>query len=191
MNKIEAFLIIILLLSSVIAMPFLLNSSCDSTCFKKKYETAITLATFIKYEMSGRNNNAVYQFKVKEQFFTTKSSLTKYGEQIGDEFEILYDIHDPNNNYLLFENPIIPAKLIAFEGEIVKIDFFSKSRRVEVLFKYIVNEELIYRIQYFNEEYYSIIKEIYNRKLKVVIEVVPQNARRSFLNIEKSKVSLK
>lgn len=191
MNNIVSFLLVVLIIASIITVPLIFNTSCNGDCFRNKYETDSTIATFIEYEMRGRNTTAKYQFKVNGRYFYVNTNLTKDAEQIGDKFEILFDVNEPNNNYLLFERPIIPSDIIESEGHIVKYSVFEKSNRIEVLFSYTVEGYNLQRVQYFNLENLSLIENWHRDRVTVLIDVVRQNARRAYLNIEKTIARMK
>ena len=183
MNNIGAFLVIALIITSIIAMPSILNKNCNEDCFRKKYNVKETIATFDGYEMRGRTSTSKYVFIVDNVKYFLNATPISDSELEGDKFVVLYDSINPDNSLLLRNQPVIPDSLIKMDALIKYVDEDADTKSVIIIFEYTIEKAKIKRLQYIPIQYLELIKKNYNLKSMVKIDVYVNNARRSFLDV--------
>ena len=183
MNNIVSFLLVVLIIASIIAIPLIFNSKCDEDCFREKFKSEEAEGIFVKYEMRGRTTTSKYAYLAYNTLHYINVTPIADSEQEGDKFIVLYDLFNPDNAILLRNRPILPDSLIEISGLISYLSKDSETNSVITIFDYMIEGQKIKRLQYIPIQYFEVLKEKYDSKSEVTIQVYTKDPRRSFLNV--------
>ncbi len=181
MNNIFICTGIIIFISSIFAIPYFTSSCRNEDCFKSKYKTSISIAVITDVSTRGRSSTCEYEYIVNGKIYYTHASPTSDFEQIGDSFNLLYDIDNPENCLVLYHRPIVPLNLSYLEGKVTYFRNENSRNRIIIELSYDVNNYNVKRLEYFPIELSEKLKLIHDNKEIVKIGVVKDNVRRGYL----------
>lgn len=169
----------------IIFLPQKLNKDCKTeSCFREKYFVKDAVATMVKFESRGRNTVAKYEYNYQgKSYFYFKMPFEGFDE-LGDQYSVIFDSINPDKSFLLIDKPIKPKDLIVITGVLTYYNFDKNEELVEVAFMYRIGNRKFERLQFFSLNYSELLKELYENKSEVQLEVCMSNANRAFLNID-------
>jgi|GEM_PF-4587133 len=180
---------VVVFCSGIIVIPIMLVCN-DEICFRKIYKTNEVIGTCRGESRAGSHSSLMYIFEVNGIEYMTYSSLSSLFQQANDQFMVLYNIENPDKNLILFRKPIIPKVTAKTIGKLDYLKISKKNKEIIIGMKYSIDRyKNLYKYQYFSIEEIKILKKLYEENKDIIIDVVPENVERAFLNLNETRIT--